>query len=75
MGSPHPGDPVRGRPPVYLPRLEALEQRVREIEKQINALLNITHSLQLRILDLESRAVYKQDNYVPRFEHWPGNGG
>jgi hypothetical protein len=64
MGSAYAGDSMTklGRPPQ--------EQRIQELEKQLNTLLNILKGLSDRVAQLESRAVYKPD-YEPRFERWP----
>jgi hypothetical protein len=52
----------KGRPP--------LEPRIRELEKQVNTLLNILHGMDDRIKELEGQ----RPAYRPVFDRWVGNG-
>lgn len=47
------------------------EPRIRELEKQVNTLLNILHGLDERIKELE----HSPKAYQALFDRWPANNG
>lgn len=62
---------MRGRPPLA-PRIEALEKRVAELEQQLFLYRTVTMEHEKQLVDMLNK---QHREYVPRFEHWPGNGG
>ena len=52
---------MKGRPP--------LEPRIKELEKQVDALLRIMEGMDDRLRELEGR---QTRTYEPLFDRWPG---